>query len=176
MDEKLKPALIGGLVLGVLTAIPFVNLVNVCCCCWAVLGGAIAANLYIKKSPTPVSVGEGALLGLMSGVIGTVVAWIIGIPLSLIIGDYFSPLLVKMFESIDPRAAEDFRRQLELQQNQPFTQKLPAMMVSMMIAIVVYPAFSTLGGLISTAIFEKRKGAGTPPMPPPPPGYGGQPY
>jgi H+/gluconate symporter-like permease len=176
MDNKLKPALIGGLVLGVLTAIPFVNLVNACCCCWAVLGGAIAVNLYIKQSPTPVSMGESALLGVMSGVIGTVVAWIIGIPLSLIIGDYFSPLLAKMFESIDPRAAEDFRRQLELQQNQPFIQKLPAIMVSMMIAIVVYPAFSTVGGLLGRAIFEKRKDIGPSMPPPPPPSYGGQPY
>ncbi len=175
MENKLKPALIGGVVLGVLSAIPFVNLGNLCCCGWAVLGGGLAAYLYIKQSPVPVSKAEGAMLGLMAGLIGTVIAWVIGIPLGLIIGDVFTPKLVEIIESIDPRQAEELRRQLAAQQNQPFIQKLPAMLVGMVMGIVAYTAFSTLGGLIGTSIFEKRNPI-VPDIPPPPPsqGYGGQ--
>lgn len=173
MNDKIKPALIGGVVLGVLSAIPFLNLGNICCCAWAVLGGALAANFYIKSSQTPVSLGEGALLGVMSGVIGTVVVWIIAIPLSLIVGDLMTPLIVDMFESVDPRQAEVLRRQIELEQNKSFIQKLPALLGGMILGLFAYTAFATAGGLLGTALFEKRKGGSTPP---PPPGYGGQSY
>jgi hypothetical protein len=41
--SKLQPALIGGLVTGVLSALPFVNILNACCCLWVVTGGVVAA-------------------------------------------------------------------------------------------------------------------------------------
>src|SRR5437588_622051 len=53
MNDKMKPALIGGVILGILSAIPFVNIPNICCCAWAIVGGIIAANIYIKNSPAP---------------------------------------------------------------------------------------------------------------------------
>lgn len=170
MNDKIQPALIGGVVLGVLTGIPFVNLGNVCCCAWAVLGGLIAAYLYIKRSPAPVSLGEGAMLGLIAGLIGTVIAWVIGIPLSLIFGEPITPLIVSMLESVDPRQAEILRRQLEEAQNQPFIKKLPSMILGMVMGLAFYVAFAVGGGLIGTAIFEKRKT--TADVPPPPPSYG----
>ena len=42
MNNKLKPALIGGVVLGILSVIPFVSAANLCCCLWAILGGMLA--------------------------------------------------------------------------------------------------------------------------------------
>jgi len=41
--NKLKPAVLGGLVVGILSAIPFVNY---CCCLWAIGGGLLAGMLY----------------------------------------------------------------------------------------------------------------------------------
>jgi hypothetical protein len=169
MNDKLQPALIGGVVLGLLSGIPFVNLGNICCCAWAILGGFIAAYLYIKRSPTPVSMGEGALLGVMAGLIGTVIAWVIGIPLTLIIGDQISPLLLSFLESIDPRQAEVYRQAIEQAQNKPFIQKLPEMILGMAMGLAFYAAFSTAGGMIGRAIFEKR--TPVPHVPPPPPTY-----
>ena len=73
MNNKLRPALIGGVALGLLSAIPIVSAANICCCAWVLAGGALAAYLYIKESPTPVSIGDGALLGLFAGGFGVVV-------------------------------------------------------------------------------------------------------
>src|SRR2546423_15711672 len=70
MNDKMKPALIGGVVLGILSAIPFVNLPNLCCCAWAIAGGILAAHLYIKASPAPVRPGDGAVLGVLAGGVG----------------------------------------------------------------------------------------------------------
>ena len=83
MNNKLKPALIGGVLLGLLSAIPVVNLVNVCCCLWALIGGLLASYLYIKNSPVPASAGDGAILGALAGLVGAVIVVVIGIPIRL---------------------------------------------------------------------------------------------
>jgi hypothetical protein len=101
MNNKLVPALIGGVFLGLLSSIPYLNLANVCCCAWAIIGGVIAAHLFIKNSPTPVRGGEGAALGAMSGVIGSIIYVIIGIPMALIIGDVISPIMINFLEKFD---------------------------------------------------------------------------
>ncbi len=176
MNNKLKPAIIGGVALGVLSAIPFVNIVNACCCAWVLMGGALAAYLYIKDSPNPVTMGEGAMLGAMSGVIGTVISWIIGIPLSFIFGDTFYAMLVNLMAKVDPRQAEILQRQIEMAQNQSLVERLPSMLLGMVFGIVVITLFAAVGGLIGTALFEKRKrntAVMPPPPPPPTPGYGG---
>ena len=83
MNNKLKPALLGGLVVGILSAIPFINY---CCCIWTLGGGALAAYLYIKSSPTPVSMGEGAMVGGLAGVVGGIIYLILGLPIAILFG------------------------------------------------------------------------------------------
>ena len=166
MNDKLKPALIGGVVLGLLSVIPILSLGNACCCLWAILGGALASNLYIKKSPTPANAGDGAILGAMAGLVGAVITLVIGIPLSLLLGGVMSGLLLDMLKNMDPQQAEMMRVQMEA------SQTLAGAIVNGLILAVCLVIFATLGGLIGIPIFEKRKGVG---MPPPPPTPGGGP-
>ena len=79
MNNKLKPALIGGVFIGLLSVIPFVSAANICCCLWAILGGMLATYLYVKNSPMPASAGDGAVLGVIAGAIGAVIHFVIGI-------------------------------------------------------------------------------------------------
>ena len=83
MNNKLKPALLGGLIVGVLSAIPFINY---CCCIWSIGGGVLAAYLYIKSSQTPVAMGEGAMVGGMAGAVGAVIYLILGLPIAIFSG------------------------------------------------------------------------------------------
>src|SRR5688572_3770322 len=83
MNNKLKPALLGGLIVGILSAIPFINY---CCCIWSIGGGLLAGFLYIKSSPTPVSVGEGAIVGGLAGIVGGILYLIIGLPIAILFG------------------------------------------------------------------------------------------
>src|SRR5689334_2371210 len=83
MNNKLKPALLGGLIVGLLSALPFINY---CCCIWAIGGGLLAGMLYIKASPTPVPTGEGAIVGALAGVVGGVIYLIIGLPIAFFFG------------------------------------------------------------------------------------------
>ena len=71
---KHQPALLGGLFIGVLSAIPIVNVVNLCCCLWVIVGGVLVTYLQQQAKPTPVETGDVVIGGLIAGVIGAVIA------------------------------------------------------------------------------------------------------
>ena len=168
MNNKVKAAVIGGVVLGLLSAIPFVNWLNFCCCLWAIIGGMLASYLYIKNSAVPASAGDGAILGAMAGAIGAVIFLIVGIPLSIVAGEAMRAMLISIMQNVDPNQAELFERQMAASAGAISATIIQSLIISVFIFV-----FSVLGGLIGIPIFEKRK-AGA--MPPPPPGTPGGPY
>ena len=143
--NKLKPALLGGLIVGLLSAIP---VLNYCCCIWGIGGGALAGFLYIKSSPVPVKIGEGAVIGVLSGIIGAVLYFIIGVPIA-----YF----------ISGANLEQTLRGAGVQLPLGVSGLL-LFVISGLVVGALLLVLSIIGGLISVPIFEKRKD-----MPPPPP-------
>ncbi|ODS35601.1 MAG: hypothetical protein A7316_03525 [Candidatus Altiarchaeales archaeon WOR_SM1_86-2] len=85
MSKMMMPAIVGGLVAGILSGIPLVNL---CCCLWFVGGGAIAAWMLIGKIGK-IELMDGAIVGGISGVI----AGVIGGVIVLIIDVFFSAVI-----------------------------------------------------------------------------------
>ena len=155
MNDKIKPAAIGGVIVGLLSVIPIVNWVNFCCCLWAIVGGGLAAHFYIKSSPTQVSVGEGAMLGALAGVIGGLIYLVLGVPVNLLVGRAVAELFINFAENFNPQ----LRDQILAPQN------VVGEIVRGFIGAIFLVAFSTVGGLLAIPIFEKRKVA----VPPPPP-------
>src|SRR5882724_11015635 len=151
MNDKLKPAMIGGVFIGLLSIIPIVNLGNVCCCLWAILGGLLATYLYVKNSPVPASAGDGAILGAIAGAVGAVIVIILGIPISIIAGGITRELLIRVMESVNPAQAEMVRAQMVADES------IAGAIVNGIILAVCVVIFSTLGGLVGVPIFEKRK-------------------
>jgi hypothetical protein len=64
----IQPAVLGGAFIGILSALPIINLGN-CCCLWIAGGGALAAHLDSPSAPRR-DAGRGAIVGLLAGVIG----------------------------------------------------------------------------------------------------------
>ena len=155
--SKIQPALIGGVILGLLSSLlSVIPIVNYCCCLWAILGGLLATYLYIKKSPIPVRVGEGAVLGALAGVIGGIIYLIIAVPLTYFVagGDALEAQL--------RRAGVDIP-----------ASGLLLILIGGIIGALFLIVLSVLGGLLGVPIFEKRKnGAGAAAPPPPPPSFG----
>lgn len=174
MTDKTRAVLLGGVTLGLLSAIPPISLGNLCCCVWVLGGGALASYLYVRRSPTPVLLGQGAELGALAGVVGTVVSHSIGIPLGLILGDVFNEFLVSVFTNLNPQAGDEVRRAVQEAQAQTFAQKLPVILGTAVFNTVIYIAFATLGGLLGVKLFEKRVNTVEQVTPPPPPSdFGG---
>lgn len=155
--------MIGGVVIGLLSIIPIVNLGNICCCLWAILGGLLATYLYVKNSPVPASAGDGAILGAIAGAVGGVIVIVLGIPISIIAGGITRELLIRIMESVNPSQAEMLRAQMLA------SESIAGAIVNGIILAVCVVIFSTLGGLIGVPIFEKRKRDTV--LPPPPQNY-----
>ncbi len=143
--SKLKPALLGGLIVGLLSAIPFLNY---CCCIWGIGGGGLAGYLYIKSSPVPVRPGDGAAVGGLAGIIGAVIFFVIGFPIAYFAGGG------EQMEQAFRQANIDI----------PLTG-IAVFLVAYLIGGIFLLVLSVLGGLLSVPLFEKRKDG----VPPPPP-------
>jgi hypothetical protein len=177
--NKFQAALLAGIIFGVLSSIPFVNFVNLCCCLWIVAGGAVAARTLINRSPVfPVTSGEGALVGLLSGVISSLVYLVVGIPLSLLLKGSNVALTQKLSELVnDPNFRTQMEEMIRQNESQSGAAQLAGGLIFWLICSVLAVGFGALGGVIGVAMFEKRKGQPMPPMQPPgpPPGYTGYP-
>ncbi len=156
MNERLQPAFWGGLFIGVLSALPLVNAGNCCCCLWVISGGALAAYLRQQSSPAQIDAAEGALVGLMAGAIGGVIATVLSIPFQLYVGPYQRELMDRILANnpdVPPEARDYVQR---------FAGGTAFRLVGMVVSIVIDVIFGLLGGLLGVAIFKKNT--------PPPPG------
>jgi hypothetical protein len=154
MNNKLKAALLGGLIVGVLSVIVSqIPIVSLCCCLWGIGGGAVAGLIYIKGSPTRVSVGDGAMVGALAGVVGAVIYLIIGLPIALFIG---AAAIEKAFSQSGVHI--------------PFSGTV-LLVISNLIGGICLIILAAVGGILSVPIFEKRKDVVPPPPPAAPGGY-----
>jgi hypothetical protein len=164
--SKLQPALLGGVAIGVLSALPLVNLGNVCCCAWVVFGGALAAYLMQQSHPAPIAIGDGALVGITAGVFGAIVASVLSIPVSLAMG----PLQADIFQRVLERSSDfppEVRTMLEQMRGGMMGTAMIGIgfVVGLLFSVCIYAVFGLFGGLIGAAVFRKD----APPPPPPTP-------
>lgn len=166
---KMQPALLGGVAIGVLSALPVVNLGNFCCCAWVVAGGALAAYLMQQNFPQPVGAGDGALVGLMAGAIGAVVGSVLGIPISMAMGPFQVQLLERVMEgSRDlPPEVREILEQMRGGGLAGGAMMGAAFIFSLFFTLFFYSLFGILGGLLGAVMFRKDV------PPPPPPSAGG---
>jgi len=150
-----KPALIGGLVTGVLSTIPVVSLGNACCCLWVVTGGMTAAYLLQQQQSARLTPVDGALVGVLSGVAAAFINLVLSIPVVLL----FAPSQLQFLE----RLAESGQISQEFQD---FIASPTAPVAMLALGFVFMLAagliFSTMGGLVGAAIFGRSTAASPP--------------
>ena len=162
-ERMLKPALIGGVLLGILSSLPVLYLFNCFCCAWIIGGGLLAAYLYVKDSPFRVSMGSGVVIGLFAGIVGAIASALFSIPLNFLIssgGMGVAEQLRQVIEQVPnmpPEARETLRSWSE-------REDLGVMyfLFHLFFTLVFFCIFAMMGGAIGVAIFEKRKPGETP--------------
>jgi hypothetical protein len=177
MNDKLRCAIAGGLLIGLLAIIPFVN---VGCCLWVLLGGGLATYLYIQKSATPVLMAEGVQVGSLAGTIGSLLYLLVGVPVNILAGDPLVGLMIRMAQRFDPGQVEFLRQRVEESHSRSFLEQYLTALPGSLIRLVMIVIFAMLSGLLAVPLFEKRKGGAEGPPPPapsspPPPIIGTQP-
>jgi hypothetical protein len=149
--SKYQPALLGGLFIGVLSALPIVNTANICCCLWVVVGGGLTTYLLQQSRPVPVESGEAALFGLIAGLVGGIL--------------YMAATAVLLSGAMGAQILDQFRQVLDSnpQMSDEVRDRLAGMvgsggfvLVVAFVTIPMYAVFSLLGALIGLAIFKKK--------------------
>jgi hypothetical protein len=155
--SKLYPALIGGLVMGVLSALPIISALNICCCMWIVSGGVVAAYVLQQNQATPMTQAEGASVGVLAGIVGALVYLILSIPITILI----APIQREILERLIERARgvpPEVRVYLD-----SYVGGFLGIMISFSFMLFTGVIFSTIGGLLGAILFRK-------PLPADPPG------
>lgn len=166
---KLQPALLGGLAIGVLSSLPLVNIVNVCCCAWVVFGGALASYLMQQNHPAPVNAGDGAVVGLMAGALGAVIGSMISIPIAMVMGPFQMQMMERLLQG-----AQDLPPEVRgwFEEWRTGIASGAAMGVgfvfSVLFSLFFYSIFGLIGGLLGAVMFRKNIAPPPPPIPPPP--------
>ncbi len=168
-----KPAALGGLFIGVLSALPIVGAANCCCCLWIVSGGVLAAYVAGQNQPVSLTPGEGALIGGSAGLIGALV-WV---PIALVLDLLMAPFQQAVIGSILGNARDmppEARRVLEgmSQPTSPFRY-----LIGFIFQFFAGGIFGALGGVLAAIFFRTDVppalgGNYVPPIPatvPPPP-------
>ncbi len=169
----LQSALIGGAVMGLLSALPVISAGNVCCCLWVVAGGLTSAYFLQQNRPTPVSPVDGALVGLLAGVMGAGIQFVLSIPIGLIVGPIEREMVARFIE-MSGNMPESTREALERYadgSSAGFAGMLVLRVIGLFITLVVSAVVSTVAGLVGAVVFAR----GTLPAPPPAPPDGSQP-
>jgi hypothetical protein len=159
-----QPSLLGGLFVGVLSVLPFVEAANICCCLWGVTGGILTVYLQQQRQDTPIDTSQAALGGLIAGLIG---------------GLFFVIKMVFMMDPSDPVRQDEIMRTMERFLGDSVSPEVrdqvtafansPMFRAAMGgIWLLMFAVFTMLGSLIGVALFRKK----LPPAPPQPPQFG----
>lgn len=155
MNEKLKAALIGGVVAGIASGLPYVGAVNTACCALYIGGGVLATYLLMKDRPASAKApyGDGAVVGLLAGVLAGVVATIV----PLFTGGY-EEVAAQMLASFDMAAQQGagipqgFRDLFDTSDGVSGT----LITVFLVLNAVMGAIAATIGGIVGIAIFHKK--------------------
>jgi len=153
-----QPALVGGAVMGVLSALPFVYLGNACCCLWVVSGGVVAAYILQQNQAAPITFADGALIGLLAGLAGAVIHMLLSIPIDVLMGPFEREMARRIIDNageMPPWAAELARRAAERQAEGGIVFIVVRRVFILFFAFFAGAVFSTLGGVLGAAVFRK---------------------
>jgi hypothetical protein len=174
--SKLRPAILGGIIVGAISGIPGLNLLNCCCCAGILLGGALSVYFYKQEFTNempPMESSDALILGIVAGIIGALLTTILNATISLLLGpvetqmmrNFMEKLMQKLEDrgSIPSGTMDNMRDQFERAIKEGGT--IGGILRSLIYALILYPIFSMLGGLIGFGMFGRKKP--TPPSQPP---------
>lgn len=163
VPEKLQPALLGGVAIGVLSALPVINIVNLCCCAWVVAGGALASHLMQQNHPAPINAGDGAIVGLLAGAIGAMVGTVLSVPIAMMMGPFQLQMMERVMQGAQDMPPEVRSIFEQLQGGMGGAALGIGFIFSLFFSLFFYSIFGLFGGLLGALIFRKDA---PPPAPP----------
>jgi hypothetical protein len=155
--DRLMPALYGGLIIAGISAIPGLNLINVCCCAGILLGGFLAVFFYkqeLTPDMDPLTSNDCVRLGALTGVIAAVAGTAVSVLVMLVFGN----IAIEMMMKIVHRMNVELPANVEQMIDQGMAERLSffGMVFSLFLNLIIDVLFATLGGLIGWSVFKPK--------------------
>ena len=160
--SKTQAVLLAGLAIGMLSALPVIQLGNACCCLWVLFGGGLAAYLMQQNHPEPIGIGDGAVAGLLAGAFGSVVWLVLSISLRSVLAPFESAMAQRALDAQDLPPA--VRQMIESIGTAPVIGFGLILMFCFM--LFIFSLFGLFGGLFGALFFRKSQPVVPPPIPP----------
>jgi hypothetical protein len=159
----IQAPLLGGLFIGVLSALPVISWGN-CCCLWIVSGGVLAAYLDQQNDQRPTTIGRGAFAGFLAGIIGAFV-WLIA---SMALDVVLAPIRERIASELI-RVARDMPPDARAALESIGSASAVGYAFNFFLLLCVGGVFSTLGGMLGATLFRNDvpPALGGPIQPPP---------
>ena len=162
----LMPALYGGIIIGFLSEVPGLKLINCFCCAGIMLGGYFAVLFYKKDllpGMLPLASSDGLQLGALAGVFGAIFSLILSKLIMLIMGGPDIEMVKGILDSmgLSSQLPPGTMEQIEEGMRSPLT------FFQILISFIINPLFGMIGGLIGYAILKPKAPVQPPPVPPP---------
>ncbi len=149
------PALYGGIIMGVISTVPVLSLVNCLCCAGVMFGGFMAVFFYMKEmlpGMAPLTSSDGLQLGALAGVFGGIIASLLTVIVLKVIGNVNGQMILSMMEVMrDRMPAENWD---EMQADVLATE---LSVFKMIMGLIIDVIFGLLGGLIGYSILKPKK-------------------
>ncbi len=142
-------ALISGAVAGVLSGVPFACGL---CCLWIIGGGMLAAYLLVKGSPVALYVGDGAIVGVFTGIVAAVVRAFISIPFRSFNIEFLQKVITWLTE-FGGEMPSGYEEMLESGSTQ---LTVPGFLIGLVFFAIVFSILGALGGIIGISLFGKK--------------------
>ncbi len=149
-----KPALMAGVLLGVLSAMPYVN---TCCLLWVAGAGVLAVYFLRTETPGLISSGTGASLGLLTGLFGSLVWQFLEILVRLASGPEElrnAEEQIGQMEGLPPEFVEFMEQVMEFMRD-PLDPVF--VIVSLLTKLILCGILTTLGGVLGAYLFGKSR-------------------
>jgi len=146
--SRLQASLLGGLFIGILSVLPVVNLLNLCCCLWVVTGGVLTTYLRQQGQSSPIDGTEAALTGFLAGLVGGVGSGVLSLLMVSVVGD-MGARVRQMAEQM-PQLPPEVRDQMLA-----FDSGSGFVLLTTLLTVPIYAVFAMLGGLLGLVFFRK---------------------
>ena len=161
-----RSAALGGVFIGVLSALPIIGAANCCCCLWIVSGGALAAYLQVQQENRTLTGGEGAAVGALAGVIGAFVWLPIVVAVAIVLGPFQQAIIEQIV-----RNAQDMPPEVREALEDYGGRGVGGYFLFFFVQLVGGSLFAAIGGILGAMYFKKEVppamgGNWVPPLPP----------
>ena len=165
--SKLMPALYGGIIIGLLSGLPFISFINCLCCAGVIIGGFMAVFFYKKDLPPdapPLTNNDALALGALAGLFGALFSTVISGLLLYTVGNLAAGTMYEfilwaydkagILEKMPPEALDQMKESMHQTTISP---------MSVVGSFITSPLFGLLGGLIGYAVYKPKEDKTEPP-------------